>query len=33
MRVYCKAEQHDIGGPGSVFLARSEKQLPALIEA
>ena len=33
MRIYCKAEHHDIGGPGSFFLARSEKQLPALIEA
>ncbi|MBR0356184.1 MAG: site-specific DNA-methyltransferase [Clostridia bacterium] len=31
MRIYCKAEHHDIGGPGSFFLARSEKQLPALI--
>ena len=33
MRIYCKAEHHDIGGPGSFYLARSEKQLPALIEA
>ena len=33
MRIYCKAEHHDIGGPGSFFLARSEKQLPALIQA
>ena len=33
MRIYCKAEHHDIGGQGSFFLARSEKQLPALIEA
>ncbi len=33
MRIYCKAEQHEIGGPGSFFLARSEKQLPALIDA
>lgn len=33
MRIYCKAEQHEIGGSGSFFLARSEKQLPALIEA
>jgi DNA modification methylase len=33
MRIYCKAEQHDIGGSGSFFLARSEKQLPALIKA
>jgi len=31
MRIYCKAEHHDIGGPGSFYLARSEKQLPALI--
>ena len=31
MRIYCKAEHHDIGGPGFFFLARSEKQLPALI--
>ena len=31
MRIYCKAEQHEIGGPGSFFLARSEKQLPKLI--
>ena len=31
MRIYCKVEHHDIGGPGSFFLARSEKQLPALI--
>ena len=33
MRIYCKAEHHNIGGPGSFFLARSEKQLPALIDA
>ena len=33
MRIYCKAEQHEIGGSGSFFLARSEKQLPALIDA
>ena len=33
MRIYCKSEQHDIGGPGSFFLARSEKLLPALIDA
>ena len=33
MRIYCKAEHHDIGGPGSFFLARSEKQLPELIKA
>ena len=32
MRIYCKAERHDVGGPGSFFLARSEKQLPSLIE-
>ena len=32
MRIYCKAEHHDIGGPGSFFLARSEKQLPDLIK-
>ena len=31
MRIYCKAEHHDIGGPGAFFLARSEKQLPKLI--
>ena len=33
MRIYCKSEHHEIGGPGSFFLARSEKQLPALIDA
>lgn len=33
MRIYCKTEQHDIGGSGSFFLGRSEKLLPALIEA
>jgi DNA modification methylase len=33
MRIYCKAEQHDVGGFGSFFLARSEKQLPELIKA
>ena len=33
MRIYCKAEQHDVGGPGSFFLARSEKLLPSLIES
>lgn len=33
MRIYCKAEQHDVGGCGSFFLARSEKQLPALLKA
>lgn len=33
MRIYCKAEQHDLGGSGSFFLARSEKQLPSLIKA
>lgn len=33
MRIYCKAEQHDAGGSGSFFLARSEKLLPSLIEA
>ena len=33
MRIYCKAEQHDLGGFGSFYLARSEKQLPALIKA
>ena len=32
MRIYCKAEQHDIGGPGSFYLARSEKLLPKLID-
>ena len=32
MRIYCKAEHHEIGGPGSFFLARSEKLLPKLIE-
>ena len=32
MRIYCKAEQHEVGGPGSFFLARSEKQLPKLID-
>lgn len=32
MRIYCKAEHHDIGGPGSFFLARSEKLLPKLID-
>ena len=32
MRIYCKAEHHNIGGPGSFFLARSEKQLPELIQ-
>lgn len=31
MRIYCKAEHHDIGGSGTFFLARSEKLLPALI--
>ncbi len=33
MRIYCKAEQHDIGGKGSFFLARTEKILPSLIDA
>ena len=33
MRIYCKAEHHDVGGPGTFFLARSEKMLPALIDA
>lgn len=33
MRIYCKAEHHDIGGCGSFYLARSEKQLPSLIKA
>ena len=32
MRIYCKAEHHEIGGPGSFFLARSEKLLPELIK-
>ena len=32
MRIYCKSEQHEVGGPGSFFLARSEKQLPKLID-
>ena len=32
MRIYCKAVQHEIGGPGSFFLARSEKLLPELIK-
>lgn len=32
MRIYCNAEHHEIGGPGSFFLARSEKQLPWLID-
>ena len=32
MRIYCKAEQHEIGGPGTFFLARSQKLLPKLIE-
>ena len=32
MRIYCKNEQHDIGGPGSFYLARSEKLLPKLID-
>ena len=32
MRIYCNGEHHDIGGPGSFFLARSEKQLPQLIK-
>ena len=32
MRIYCKAEHHDIGGEGTFFLARSEKLLPALIK-
>ena len=32
MRIYCKAEHHEIGGPGTFFLARSEKLLPKLIE-
>ena len=32
MRIYCNVEHHDIGGPGSFFLARSEKQLPQLIK-
>ena len=32
MRIYCKAEHHDIGGPGSFFLARAERQLPELIK-
>ena len=32
MRIYCKAEQHEIGGPGTFFLARSQKLLPRLIE-
>ena len=32
MRIYCKTEQHDIGGPGSFFLVRSEKLLPKLID-
>ena len=32
MRIYCKTEQHDIGGPGSFYLARSEKLLPKLID-
>ena len=32
MRIYCKAEQHETGGPGAFFLARSEKQLPKLIQ-
>ena len=31
MRFYCTAEHHGIGGPGSFYLARSEKQLPSLI--
>ena len=33
MRIYCKAEHHDIGGCGAFFLARSEKLLPSLIKA
>ena len=33
MRLYCTAEHHGVGGPGSFFLARSEKQLPSLIRA
>ncbi len=32
MRIYCNGEHHDIGGPGSFFLVRSEKQLPQLIK-
>ena len=32
MRIYCNGEHHDIGGPGSFFLARSEKLLPQLIK-
>lgn len=32
MRIYCKAEHHETGGPGSFFLARSEKLLPRLID-
>ena len=33
MRFYCTTEHHGVGGPGSFFLARSEKQLPSLIRA
>lgn len=32
MRIYCKAEQHETGGPGTFFLARCEKLLPKLIQ-
>jgi len=33
MRFYCTAERHEAGGPGLFYLARSEKQLPSLIQS
>ncbi len=33
MRIYCNQEHHDVGGPGSFFLARSEKLFSKLIDA
>ena len=33
MRVYCKSEHHDIGGPGSFFLSHSEKALQDLVKS
>ncbi|MBQ7278239.1 MAG: site-specific DNA-methyltransferase [Clostridia bacterium] len=32
MRIYCSAEQHGLGGPGSFYLARSEQLLPSLLK-
>lgn len=33
MRLYCTGEKHEVGGPGSFYLGKTEDRLPQLLES